>query len=31
VIGNFKAQLAATGNTLDEFDLLIGCSALTLN
>jgi tRNA(fMet)-specific endonuclease VapC len=29
--GDIKAQLSASGNTVDDFDLLIGCTALTLN
>ena len=29
--GDIKAQLSASGQTVDDFDLLIGCSALTLN
>ena len=29
--GDIKAQLSASGHTVDDFDLLIGCSALTLN
>jgi tRNA(fMet)-specific endonuclease VapC len=29
--GEIKASLSATGITVDDFDLLIGCTALTLN
>jgi len=29
--GEIKASLASTGTTVDDFDLLIGCTALTLN
>jgi len=29
--GGIKAQLSAAGTTVDDFDLLIGCTALTLN
>ncbi len=29
--GDIKEQLSASGHTVDDFDLLIGCSALTLN
>lgn len=29
--GDIKAQLSASGNTIDDFDLIIGCTALTLN
>lgn len=29
--GEIKAQLSMAGTTVDDFDLLIGCTALTLN
>ena len=29
--GDIKAQLSSAGNTVDDFDLLVGCTALTLN
>ena len=29
--GEIKASLSSTGITVDDFDLLIGCTALTLN
>ena len=29
--GEIKASLSAAGTTVDDFDLLIGCTALTLN
>lgn len=29
--GDIKAQLSASGDTIDDFDLLIGCTALTLS
>ncbi len=29
--GDIKAQLSAAGHMVDDFDLLIGCTALTLN
>ncbi len=29
--GEIKAQLSTTGTTVDDFDLLIGCTALALN
>lgn len=29
--GEIKASLSADGTTVDDFDLLIGCTALTLN
>jgi tRNA(fMet)-specific endonuclease VapC len=29
--GDIKAQLSASGNTVDDFDILIGCTALALN
>ena len=29
--GEIKASLSASGTTIDDFDLLIGCTALTLN
>jgi len=29
--GEMKAGLNATGTSVDDFDLLIGCTALTLN
>ncbi|MDA1044848.1 MAG: type II toxin-antitoxin system VapC family toxin [Verrucomicrobia bacterium] len=29
--GEIKALLSTAGNTVDDFDLLIGCTALTLN
>ena len=29
--GEIKAQLSRTGTTVDDFDLLIGCTAMALN
>lgn len=29
--GEIKAELSAAGQTVDDFDLLIGCTALSLN
>lgn len=29
--GEIKASLSAAGTTVDDFDLMIGCTALTLN